>query len=120
MAKVACMLLLLYCAVPPASAEIWKCAGKNGADLYQNFPCHLDSIGSGASAAPPSTTPSVAAIKPAATEPRRGMTQAEVKAIWGEPVETYEDEEINGRFAVWRYADHRSVQFDQKRRVQSV
>jgi hypothetical protein len=121
MPKIACLLsLLLCCAVPQASAEIWKCAGKAGGAVYQNFPCHLDSIGSSASIAPPPATPSAAPAKTASAEPKPGMTQTEVRAIWGEPVEIFEDEQISGRFAVWRYAGNRTVQFNQKRRVQSV
>src|SRR5437867_10221533 len=33
------------CAAPLASAEIFKCVGKNGTDLYQHFPCQFDSLG---------------------------------------------------------------------------
>src|SRR5260221_14278939 len=28
-----------------ASAEIFKCAGKDGLDIYQNFPCQFESMG---------------------------------------------------------------------------
>jgi hypothetical protein len=86
MSKIICTLVLLCFAATPASAEIWKCAGSNGAAVYQNFPCHIDSIGSSASAAPPPASPSVAPVKPAAAELKAGMTQAEVRAIWGERV----------------------------------
>jgi hypothetical protein len=30
----------------PTSAEIFKCAGKDGVVVYQNFPCDVDSLGS--------------------------------------------------------------------------
>ena len=30
---------------PPASAEIFKCAGKDGDVVYQNFRCEIDSLG---------------------------------------------------------------------------
>src|SRR6266404_7326599 len=40
------VLVSALCAAPPAAAEIFKCVGKNGTDLYQNFPCQFDSLGS--------------------------------------------------------------------------
>ena len=44
----------------------------------------------------------------------------EVKALWGEPVDRYEDEQRKGRFQVWEYGGNRSVRFDHKRRVIAV
>jgi hypothetical protein len=132
------VLVPALCASSPAPAEIFKCAGKNGADLYQNFPCEVDTLGSlpsspstgKASVAPgdpsqtmPKGTPAgVASATKAANggEPRVGMTQGEVRTVWGEPVETFQDELINGRIEVWRYGDNRSVQFDRRHRVLAV
>src|ERR1700694_4745068 len=37
---------LLLLVAPLASAQIFKCVAKDGTDLYQNFPCGIDSIGS--------------------------------------------------------------------------
>ena len=128
------ILVLVLCAAP-AFAEIFKCAGKNGADLYQNFPCHIDSLGSLPSIAPAATTPGDASqAKPKATpvnvastaksanarEPGVGMTHDEVRAIWGEPVETIEEDRREGRTEIWRYGDNRSVKFNRKERVVAV
>jgi hypothetical protein len=55
-----------------------------------------------------------------ASEPRIGMTEAEVAAIWGEPEERTQDELREGRIEIWRYAYGRSVQFSNKRRVLAV
>jgi hypothetical protein len=127
------------CAAPLASAEIFKCVGKNGTDLYQNFPCQFDSLGSlpssppsakttlppsDASQAKPKATPvSVASTGKSTTlptEPRVGMTTEEVRALWGEPEEIIQDEPIDGRIEIWRYGDSRSVQMNHKRRVVAV
>jgi hypothetical protein len=123
------LVLALACATPLASAEIWKCAGSAGVAVYQNFPCQFDSIGSAPSAAhaiastpPPASVASPATAKHVAVgaEPKIGMTTDEVKAMWGEPLDRYEDEQINGRFLVWDYGSNRSVRFTPKRRVASV
>lgn len=121
--------------VSPVAAEIVKCVAKDGSPLYQNFPCHIDSLGSlpsNASVARPASTPAVPAreksksesIAPAssakstdASEPRIGMTAEEVTALLGEPEERVEDEPPSGRVTVWRYADGRLVHFNNKRRV---
>ena len=95
-------------------AEIFKCVGKAGADVYQNFPCHIDSIGSAQTVRPAGATHAPG------PEPKVGMTAAEVTVIWGEPAGRYEDEQSKGRFQVWEYAGNRSVRFDQKRRVVAV
>src|SRR3954466_11098511 len=42
-----CLLLV----TPVAHGEIFKCIARNGTDLYQNFPCDVDSIGSVATTA---------------------------------------------------------------------
>jgi hypothetical protein len=132
--------LLLFIA-PLASAQIFKCAAKDGTDLYQNFPCGIDSIGSTATNAPSETAAvaqsdskqtkpnpnasvraSVAAVRTAIppTEPRVGMTIDEVKALWGEPEEIIQDEPVDGRIEIWRYAQSRSIQFSNKHRVLAV
>lgn len=121
----------------PASAEIVKCVAKDGTALYQNFPCQIDSLGSLPSspqAAKPTSTPNDTSQAPKAAlvnvaskvksanagEPRAGMTSDEVRALWGEPEETIQDEPREGRIEIWRYADGRSVQFNNKHRVLAV
>jgi len=138
MSKSMWVLVPALCAAP-ASAEIFKCVAKNGTDLYQNFPCQFDSLGSLPSSPPSAKTTfrpgDASQAKPKAapvdagstgksptlpTEPRVGMTTEEVRALWGEPVETIQDEPIDGRIEIWRYGDSRSVQFDRKHRVLAV
>ena len=137
------LVLPLLLAAAPASAEIFKCAAKNGLPLYQNFPCAMDSLGlpgpakggaasaarvdSGSPDSTPATKPAANALASAAgseapppAEPRAGMTQDEVAALWGLPEDTIRDELKEGRREVWRYADGRSVHFDNKRRVWAV
>jgi hypothetical protein len=99
---------------PPAAGEIFKCKTKGGADLYQNFPCELDSLG-----LPSPDASSSAAARPS-SEPRRGMKPEEVRAIWGEPQQVIQDEPRSGRVEIWEYADGRSVRFNHKERVLSV
>jgi len=56
----------------------------------------------------------------APAEPRVGMTSEEVKAIWGEPNETIQEEPGQGsRFEVWSYGSV-SVRFDRKGRVTAI
>jgi hypothetical protein len=138
-AKSVGILSFLLLVAPLASAQISKCVAKDGTDLYQNFPCGIDSIGSMATSAPgeragpaqsdpkqakPNATlpAGVNARKPAIapTEPRVGMTVEEVKAIWGEPEEVVQDEPMDGRVDIWRYADSRSVRFSNRHRVLAV
>jgi len=45
-------------------------------------------------------------------EPAVGMTQAQVRAILGEPTSVQQEEVVNGRLVTWNYGDSRSVQFD--------
>jgi hypothetical protein len=139
MAKSVSIFWLLLLVAPLASAQIFKCVAKNGMDLYQNFPCGIDSIGSTATnaasdkaglaqsdskrAKPNASLPvGVAAGKSiiAQGEPRIGMTMEEVKAVWGEPVDSYQDELVEGRVEVWSYGRSRSVQFDLKGRVTAM
>jgi hypothetical protein len=130
------ILLAALCAAAPASAEIFKCVAKDGGDLYQNFPCQFDSLGSlpsspqavkttlvpsDASQARPKTVEIASTSKSTnANEPRTGMTTEEVRGIWGEPAETDQDERREGRIEIWRYADGRSVEFNRKQRVLAV
>jgi hypothetical protein len=44
-AFIALILVPVFCAALPASAEIFKCVAKDGSPLYQNFPCQFESIG---------------------------------------------------------------------------
>ncbi len=130
----------VFLATAPAGAEIFRCKAKNGADLYQNFPCEIDSLGLPSPDAKPgdvrqpSAEPAAtntravvgqaAAAAPAkaavASDPRRGMTPEEVRAIWGEPEQMIQDEPPSGRVEIWEYADGRSVRFNNKERVLSV
>ena len=93
MSKSVCVLFSGLLVAPLASAEIFKCVGKNGEALYQNFPCQFEWMGGMPTDVPapkksptevfgPKKLPTV----PAA--PRVGMTTDEVRAIWGEPADT--------------------------------
>ena len=136
MLKSVCVLFSVLFVAPLASAEIFKCVGKYGEALYQNFPCQFVSMG-GMPMDPPGAKESPADVpgakksptdvsgakkSPAASAaPRAGMTGDEVRAIWGEPTEIIQEEPGEGsRFEVWSYGDSRSVRFDRKRRVSSV
>ena len=147
-AFIASILVLPFCAAPPASAEIFKCVAKDATALYQNFPCDMDSLGSlpsnppvakTASNAPAAKTPSTlgaagqdksktapintaSIVKATYTgEPQIGMSSDEVRALLGEPDDVLEDEPGNGgRVSNWRYADGRIVQFDHKHHVLGV
>jgi len=136
MLKSVCVLFAVLLVAPLASAEVFKCVGKYGEALYQNFPCQFVSMGGTAMDAPgpkelPADVPgskksptdvSGAKKSPAASaEPRAGMTGDEVRAIWGEPTEIIQEEPGDGsRFEVWSYGASRSVRFDRKRRVSSI
>ena len=142
MPRLLCVLVTFLLVSPLATAEIFKCPGKNGKTIYQNFPCEVDSIGSSATAvapkeedasapptAPVQAQPEASAVRVAATskalgprvEPRVGMTTAEVKAsTWGEPVRTENTEIMEGLIEIWYYGDKRTVQFDHKGRVRLV
>jgi hypothetical protein len=140
MSRSLCMLLSIVFVAPLASAEIFKCVAKDGTDLYQNFPCQFESMGSMPVNAQITSTPSTlndsdrtkakagpaevraAAKSPALpTVPRIGMTPNEVRAIWGEPTGIVSDEVVEGRIEIWSYGASRSVRFDQiKGRVSTV
>jgi Domain of unknown function (DUF4124) len=126
MLKSVCVLFSMLFVASVASAEIFKCVGKKGEALYQNFPCQFES-GEGMPMDIPSpkksSTDVVAPKKPPAApaEPRVGMTTDEVRAIWGEPAEIIQEEPGDGgRFQVWSYGESRSVRFDRKRRVAAI
>jgi len=54
-------------------------------------------------------------------EPQIGMTTEEVRAIWGEPTDTVQEEpQIGGRLEVWSYGDSRSVSFNPRGRVAAI
>ena len=136
MLKSVCALFSLLFGASLASAEVFKCVGKNGEALYQNFPCQfesmggmpMDAAGSKTSTAdvrdPKKSLTDVAGPKksPAApAEPRIGMTTEEVRAIWGEPTDTHWEEPGDGdRSELWSYGASRSVRFDRKRRVAAI
>jgi len=136
MLKSVCVLFSVLLVAPLASAEVFKCVGKYGEALYQNFPCQFVSMGGTPMDAPgpkelPADVPgakksptdvSGAKKSPTASAaPRAGMTGDEVRALWGEPTEIIQEEPGEGsRFEVWSYDASRSVRFDRKRRVSSV
>jgi hypothetical protein len=127
MLKPVCVLFSVFFVASLASAEVFKCVGKNGEDLYQNFPCQFESMSGTPTDAPPAPKKSptdVAAPKKstaAPAEPRIGMTADEVRAIWGEPTDTVQEEPGDGpRIEVWSYGASRSVRFDRKRRVAAI
>jgi len=126
MLKSACILFSVLFVAPVATAEIFKCVGKKGEALYQNFPCQFE-LGGGMPTDVPDTKKSPADVatpkkSPAApAEPRVGMTSDEVRAIWGDPAEIVQEEPGDGgRFEVWSYGASRSVRFDRKRRVAAI
>ena len=96
-----------------AYADIYACPGHRGMTTYQNFPCEFDSLG-----AVPATdrTPAMRVE----TMPRVGMTTEQVKAIWGEPIDTTKEEEAKGDIETWMYANSRSIRFDLKGRVAEI
>jgi Domain of unknown function (DUF4124) len=126
MLKSVCVLFSVLFVAPLATAEIFKCVGKKGEALYQNFPCQFESMGgtptdvldpkkSPTDVVAPKKSPAVPA------EPRVGMTSDEVRAIWGEPTDVVQEEPGDGgRFEVWSYGASRSVRFDRKRRVAAI
>ncbi len=126
-AWVSLVLCSALVATPAVASEIFKCLAKDGSPLYQNFPCGIDSLGSLPSkpnVTQPTPTATPQAVKVTSTgkstsssEPRVGMTIDEVKSLLGEPAEIVEDEPRGGRVSIWRYADGRIVQFDNKHRV---
>jgi hypothetical protein len=141
------ILLPAFIVAPLASAQIYKCVGKGGLDLYQNFPCAIDSLGWMPMDPPRQNAPSAAssvnpeltkAATPAVVEagqlhspeavPRVGMTTDQVRRIWGEPtgdaihslVPIWHTEIGDQSIDIWSYGTTRSVQFDQNGRVSVV
>ena len=125
--------------VAPAAADIYECTGKKSMPTYQNFPCEFDSLGDlpspPAAAATTSTARTAAAGHApvragnpdsrvhragAAPAPRVGMSADEVKAIWGQPIDTSKEELRKGTIETWTYADSRSIEFDRKGRVTGI
>lgn len=137
MLKAAYILLSAFFVSHLASAEtIYKCVAKDGTDLYQNFPCNIDSIGwkpKDAHSQNEQPAPSTVELAPAAAtsrapEPRIGMNAEEVRTIWGEPtgdairglVPISRTELADRSIEVWTYGTTRSVQFDQNGRVSII
>jgi hypothetical protein len=126
MLKSVCVLFFILFVARLASAEVFKCVGKNGEDLYQNFPCQFESMSGTPTDAPgpkksPTDVPAPKKSTAAPAEPRIGMTTDEVRAIWGEPTDSVQEEPGDGgRFEVWSYGASRSVRFDRKRRVAAI
>jgi hypothetical protein len=142
------VLILMVGACPVASAEIYKCVDKGGLDLYQNFPCSMDSIGSGPTAFPrDNAQPTVGdgnqdhrirsrideleaqrAVRDVDDVPVVGMVADEVRAIWGQPtgdairglVPVWHTTIENNPVEIWTYSSTRSVQFDQTGRVSAL
>ncbi|HEY6329708.1 MAG TPA: DUF4124 domain-containing protein [Blastocatellia bacterium] len=120
-----------------SAGTIYKCTGKDGTDLYQNFPCSIDSIGWKPKDAPVQNAQTAASAKVSeptkATPtsdvgPRVGMNAEEVRTIWGEPtgdaihgLVPILHTEIGGRsIEIWTYGTTQSVQFDQNGRVSII
>jgi hypothetical protein len=130
MLKSVCVLFSVLFVTPLAFAEIFKCVGKNGEALYQNFPCQFESIGGTPedvqdpkkpAEKSPQDAPGLKKSSAVPAEPRVGMTTDEVRAIWGDPAEIIQEEPGDGgRFQVWSYGASRSVRFDSKRRVVAI
>ena len=126
-------LVLLALAPAVAHAEIYKCAGKGGMPLYQNFPCEFDSLGAMPSSPMPRAAPGSAlhasngaprnnastVREPPATgaAPRVGMSRRDIRTRWGQPLETSKEEHAEEDIEIWTYAGSRSVHFDRKGRV---
>jgi len=121
------VLFLLALASAGAEADIYACPGRHGMTTYQNFPCQYDSLGStpptapaaGAKATSGRSGDSTHATR-VATMPRVGMTTSQVKAIWGEPIDTTKEEYARGDIETWTYANSRSIRFDVKGRVADI
>ena len=101
MLKSVCVLFPALLVAPLSSAEIFKCVGKNGEALCQNFPCQfewMDGMPTDVPALKKSPTevfgPKKLPIVPA--EPRVGMTTDEVRGIWGEPTDTIQEQPRDG------------------------
>lgn len=125
LARIASCVLLLGSGA--CQAEIYACAGPHRMTVYQNFPCEFASLGAVSATTPvagvqaPSSRPGDGAhAMPVATIPRVGMTTEQVKAIWGQPIDTTREEYAKGDIETWTYADARSIRFDLKGRVSEI
>jgi hypothetical protein len=129
-ARIAIPLLAALSAAPPAYGDIFECTGKGAMPIYQNFPCEFDSLAD-ANLPAGAKTPLAATAASANTgvhanraavevTPQVGMTAKQVRAIWGEPLETNREEFAKGNIETWKYADSRSIRFDVKGRVQRI
>ncbi len=121
MLKTVCALFSVLFFAPLASAEVFKCVGKKGEALYQNFPCQFESMGGDADGCrgrkeitrrcpgpneincgcpgPKKSVADTTKKPPAApAEPQIGMTTEEVRAIWGEPTDTVQEEPHTAAF----------------------
>ena len=140
MSRSASFVLCAMLVATQSSAEIFKCVGKEGLDLYQNFPCPFESLGfvpmnmqvqKAPSPPPNSRQPNTKTLAQGTTlvagsgsaqqgEPRLGMTTDEVRAIWGEPMESlWEEPGVGDRSELWSYGNSRSVRFV-KNRVSAI
>lgn len=122
------LLLVAALAASPAGAEIYRCTGKGRLPVYQNFPCQFDRASSSDVAAAaghegmnrsPTATATPAGAAHAST-PRIGMTTEQVRAIWGDPVDSSKEEFAKRDIEVWSYADSRSIEFDRKGIVTAI
>ena len=126
MLKSVCVLFSELLVAPLSSTEIFKCVGKNGEALYQNFPCQFEWMDGMPTDVPvPKKSPTEVfgpkKLPTVPAEPRVDMTSDEVRTIWGERTHTVQEELGNGsRFEVWSYDASRSVRFDRKRRVAAI
>jgi hypothetical protein len=136
--KPICLILPLLLFAQIASAHIYKCVGKNGLDLYQNFPCEIDSLGLPSPVVPATAMVATSASNPAKSgsaasepfpvrkaalfqgEPAIGMTTDDVRALWGEPISAVNSEIPEGLIEIWSYGPSRSVQFDRTGRVTEI
>jgi hypothetical protein len=120
------LLLALFAASPVAVAEIYKCKDSKGNDKYQNFSCHIDSIGSKATVAPSKEEPVRSAAQPAATSavlrpnPVPGMRMEEVSDSWGKPKKTTVNRGLESWFYPGPDGNTREVRFDREGTVLAV
>jgi hypothetical protein len=139
-------VLLALCATA-AYADIYTCPGVDGMTVYQNFPCEFSSLGSVPVGAPTESRLQSAALPaantraraersananvdrgkrttptptPGAGQPQPGMSEDEVRKLWGEPEEIIQDEPPSGRVDIWRYKDGRTLRIDHGHRVAAV
>ena len=139
--RAAVLLFIVFFAPLASAQVIFKCVGKDGTEVYQNSSCpagsesqvvlrtdkptraapsaHKNSAAAEDATSetaatqlePRSDTPSASDPLITQSEPRLGMTQTEVKAMWGEPTEITMEEVVQGRVDTWSYGS-RSLQFD--------